>query len=249
MFCSCIGLNPLVLAMTGAALVLLGFAWAPGANDTALSELADTTPRFLPTESLTIVTAQGASQFEVEVADTVETRRRGLMFRTELADRSGMLFDLESERPISVWMRHTGLSLDMVFICADGRITNIVKDTKPYSETLIPSEGPVLAVLELPAGSADRLGFAPGDQVLHRLFPPHKGPASPFRRLRHTAAAPPIDPTTPNWPRRTRPSHAHRRSTSPVRSSKTVTYGAGMGSWRQVSGFGRPVPAGQQLPS
>lgn len=210
MFCRCPRLNPLVLAMTGTALVLLSFAWTPGANDAALSELTDTTPRFLPTESLTIITAEGAHLFEVEVADTVETRRRGLMFRTELADRSGMLFDLETERPISMWMRHTGLSLDMVFICADGRITNIVKNTKPYSATLTPSEGPVLAVLELPAGSADRLGFAPGDQVLHRLFPTHKstpraGPSSPFRRLRRTAAAPPIDPTTRNWPRRTRP--------------------------------------------
>jgi len=103
--------------------------------------------------------------FNVELAITPEERSRGLMFRTEMANDAGMLFDFGGPRDISMWMKNTFISLDMLFIAADGTIVGIEKRTVPKSETIIPSPKPVRFVLELNGGSSDRMGFEVGEKV------------------------------------------------------------------------------------
>ena len=114
---------------------------------------------------LVIETASGQLRLDVEIAQTQQQRSRGLMFRTSLEADSGMIFIYESPREITMWMKNTILSLDMVFIAEDGRITRIVANTTPMSEATISSRGPVRAVLELLAGAAQRLAIKPGDRV------------------------------------------------------------------------------------
>ena len=114
---------------------------------------------------LVIETASGPLRLDVEIARTREQRSRGLMFRTSLEADSGMIFLYDYPRDVSMWMKNTILSLDMVFIAEDGRIARIVTNTAPMSEATIPSRGPVRAVLELPAGAAKRLAIKPGDLV------------------------------------------------------------------------------------
>jgi uncharacterized protein len=121
-------------------------------------------------DRLEIVTRTGVHVFEVELANTDEQRARGLMFRRELPEGQGMLFDFGREAPVTMWMRNTYISLDMIFIRSDGRILRIAENTVPLSEAIIPSGGPVKAVLEVVAGTARRLGIAPGDQVAHEPF-------------------------------------------------------------------------------
>lgn len=103
--------------------------------------------------------------YNVEMAITPEERSRGLMYRTEMASDGGMLFDFGGARDISMWMKNTFISLDMLFIDADGTIVGIEKRTVPQSETIIPSPKPVRFVLELNGGSADRMGFEVGEKV------------------------------------------------------------------------------------
>ncbi len=67
-------------------------------------------------------------------------------------------------------MKNTFISLDMIFIRSDGRIHRIATNTVPMSEALVPSNGPVRAVLEVIAGTARKLGIAAGDQVAHPIF-------------------------------------------------------------------------------
>jgi uncharacterized membrane protein (UPF0127 family) len=67
-------------------------------------------------------------------------------------------------------MKNTYLSLDMVFIRSDGSIARIAPDTEPLSTKVIPSGEPVLAVLELNAGTAAKLGIRAGDRVEHPMF-------------------------------------------------------------------------------
>lgn len=121
-------------------------------------------------EPLTIDTQAGPQVFAVEVMRDDASRSRGLMFRRSLAPDHGMLFDFEVSQPVAMWMKNTYLPLDMVFIRADGTIARIAADTEPLSTQVIPSNEPVLSVLELNAGTAARVGLRPGDRVRHPLF-------------------------------------------------------------------------------
>lgn len=133
--------------------------------------LANGLPSDLPVESLSVTTADGREHaFRVRVAASPAARARGLMFVTRMAPDEGMLFDFGSPGPVTMWMKNTPLSLDMLFVEADGRILRIERGTPPLSVRSIPSGGNVLAVVELLGGTAERLGIAAGDRVGHRLF-------------------------------------------------------------------------------
>jgi len=122
-------------------------------------------------ETLSIATQGGQRQsFRVEVARNDADRAQGLMFRRSMPADQGMLFDFGRVEPVSMWMQNTYLSLDMLFIRADGTIARIAANTEPLSTRTIPSGEPVLAVLELNAGTAAKLGIKAGDRVEHPIF-------------------------------------------------------------------------------
>ena len=119
----------------------------------------------------------GASRtLMIEVAASDQEKALGLMFRTKLADTEGMLFPYGANRNITMWMRNTYISLDMVFIRADGFIHRIEARTEPLSERIISAGGEVSAVLELAGGAAERLGIKAGDRVRHPVFDAAKRP-------------------------------------------------------------------------
>jgi uncharacterized membrane protein (UPF0127 family) len=121
-------------------------------------------------EPLEILTRSGVHVFEVELAITDDERAKGLMFRRELPEGRGMLFDFKTDQMVAMWMKNTFVSLDMIFIRADGRIASIAENTTPQSEAIISSRVPVRGVLEVVAGTAKKLGIQPGDKVAHRWF-------------------------------------------------------------------------------
>ena len=121
-------------------------------------------------QPLEIVTKNGVQVFSVEMATTEEEKQTGLMYRRELADGKGMLFDFNPEQEISMWMKNTYVSLDMIFIGANGRILRIAENTEPLSTKIISSRGPARAVLEVVAGTAQKYGIRPGDRIGHPLF-------------------------------------------------------------------------------
>jgi hypothetical protein len=123
-------------------------------------------------DTLTIVSAQGGGEhpFSIEVATTEQEKALGLMFRTVLGDREGMLFPYPAERSLQMWMHNTYIPLDMVFIRADGTIARIEERAEPLSDRVISSGDKVLAVLEIPGGAASRLGIKAGDKVRYPVF-------------------------------------------------------------------------------
>ena len=121
-------------------------------------------------QPLEIVSKSGVHVFAVELVANDEDRARGLMYRKELPEGRGMLFDFKTDQPVSFWMRNTYIPLDMIFIRSDGRIQRIAENTEPLSERLVPSGAPVRGVLEVIAGTARKLGIAPGDRVAHPIF-------------------------------------------------------------------------------
>jgi uncharacterized membrane protein (UPF0127 family) len=120
---------------------------------------------------LTIETADGRSlPFSIELAQTHEEQEVGLMNRASLPADAGMLFDFAMDRPVAMWMKNTLIPLDMVFIDADGKITGIAARAVPLSLEVIPSPGPVRAVLEVNGGTSDRLRIKIGDRIVYPIF-------------------------------------------------------------------------------
>ena len=127
-------------------------------------------PQSLPATPLQIVTGEGVHDFEVEVARTNAEMAKGLMFRTEMAENHGMIFDYNPPRWASMWMKNTYIPLDILFIRADGTILNIAENTTPLSRASISAAGKARAALELNAGVVEKLGIEAGDLVRHDLF-------------------------------------------------------------------------------
>jgi uncharacterized membrane protein (UPF0127 family) len=123
-------------------------------------------------EGLDIVTATGRHHYKVEIAADEAARERGLMERRTMAADHGMLFEFPARAPVTFWMKNTYLSLDMVFIDADGTVRHIAEAARPMSEALIPSVEPVTGVLELNAGQAAAIKLKVGDKVLFPFFAP-----------------------------------------------------------------------------
>ena len=121
-------------------------------------------------DTLEIVSASGVHAFSVELATNDEERERGLMYRKELPQGHGMLFDFGHDQPVAFWMHNTYISLDMMFIRSDGRIMRIEESAEPLSDRLIPAGAPVRAVLEVIGGTARQLGIKAGDRVINPIF-------------------------------------------------------------------------------
>lgn len=118
----------------------------------------------------------GDKTYKVEIADTPEKQRKGLMGRESLPSDQGMLFIYDEPQDVSYWMKNTSVSLDIIFIDDDMEVIS-VKQGQPMSEEPI-TEKDVQYVLEVNVDS----GIEEGDQLviddsdkneysMHILFP------------------------------------------------------------------------------
>ena len=109
----------------------------------------------------------GQAQFSIEIADDLQERAQGLMFREEMARMAGMLFIYETAQPVSFWMKNTLLPLDMIFLNPAGTVTAIHENAVPGDLTPIPGGDGVLYVLELNAGTVEMLGISVQSELRH----------------------------------------------------------------------------------
>lgn len=118
----------------------------------------------------------GDKKYKVEIADTPEKQKKGLMGRESLPSDQGMLFIYDEPQDVSYWMKDTSISLDIIFIDDDMEVIS-VKQGQPMSEEPI-TEKDVQYVLEVNVDS----GIEEGDQLviedsdeneysMHILFP------------------------------------------------------------------------------
>lgn len=115
----------------------------------------------------------GQANFTVDVADDNEERAQGLMFVESMPTLEGMLFVYDAPGRATFWMRNTLIPLDMLFIGADGVVTNIHENAIPGDETTIDGGEGVLAVLEINGGLSSRLGITAGAKIQHPAFGPN----------------------------------------------------------------------------
>jgi len=112
----------------------------------------------------------GQVKFNVEIADTNETRALGLMNRKSLPQFSGMVFVYDTPQHARFWMKNTLIPLDMIFMDATGTVIAINKMAVPESLDIIDGGTGVLSVLEINGGLADTLGITVGSQAQHSSF-------------------------------------------------------------------------------
>ena len=112
----------------------------------------------------------GQARFTVELADDADERATGLMHRESMARSAGMLFVYDAPAELTFWMRNTLIELDMIFADELGRVTHIHSRAQPLDETLIPSNGPALVVLEINGGLAEAMGLDVGSEMRHPAF-------------------------------------------------------------------------------
>ena len=124
----------------------------------------------LPEAELDVLTDAATHRFSVWIAANEESRTRGLMHVPDLPADRGMLFLFDRAQFAMFWMKDTCVSLDILFVAPNGRIVNIARDTEPFSLAPIESYAPVVGVLEIAAGSAQRLGIVPGNRIRHPAF-------------------------------------------------------------------------------
>jgi len=101
---------------------------------------------------------------KVEFADSFEERALGLMYRKTLCEDCGMLFQFDSERIASIWMKNTYIPLDLAYITEQGEIVAI-KQLTPHDLTSVPSPKPVLYALEMNQGWFAKQDIRVGDKV------------------------------------------------------------------------------------
>jgi hypothetical protein len=143
-----------------AAIALLGFM--------CLSPTAATEPVWI---QATINSAAGAKVYRLEVAATPAARATGLMGRTELKAKQGMLFLFPEAGDHAFWMKDTNLPLDMLFIDSEQRIVYIAHNVPPQRLEAQRSGAAIMAVIELLGGTAKRDSIHLGDRVTYALPP------------------------------------------------------------------------------
>ena len=120
--------------------------------------------------SVTIATKFDELHYRVEVADTARLKSIGLMYRSSMPEKQGMLLLNKKPQRMNIWMKNTFIPLDIIYIDRDGYIVKIVENARTESTSVMPSGGKVKAVLELNAGQVQQKEIAVGDRVTYQVY-------------------------------------------------------------------------------
>ncbi len=107
--------------------------------------------------------------FDVELAISVDERSKGLMNREKLADNQGMLFIFPKPRIVSFWMYQTLIPLDILFFDSNGQLLELFENIPPCKASpckTYTNKIPAEFVLELPAGTAEKINVSLGNKFV-----------------------------------------------------------------------------------
>jgi uncharacterized protein len=124
-------------------------------------------PQFTKDGELTFLSRNNEKiiTIDIEIADTPEEKRSGLMYRHVMADTEGMVFVSGMYKYHFFWMKNTYIPLDMIFADEKMQIVKIEKNTIPLSEKLIAVPGDTQYTVEVNAGFCDRHSITIGDSI------------------------------------------------------------------------------------
>jgi uncharacterized protein len=144
----------------GTSLMLIALVAAPALAGCRESPRKEAAPAGVETVRVQI----GNETFALEIADSLEEHKRGLMFRDTMPADHGMIFLFSGERERKFWMKDTLIPLDILYLDAGARVVSI-KSMKARDLTPVPSDGPAKYAIELNDGAAARSGVRRGDTL------------------------------------------------------------------------------------
>ena len=136
-----------------------------GPSPAASATTSPPAPSPSPREGFAVVvfdTEPGNVRLNVEVADTAEERRTGLMFRESLPENAGMLFVFEQDTQQGFWMKDTTIPLSIAFIDAASGTVIDIQDMQPLDLTLHSPPSPYRYAVEANQGWFAQNGVAAG---------------------------------------------------------------------------------------
>lgn len=112
----------------------------------------------------------GDKKVTLDVADTEQTREKGLSGRSSLADDHGMLFLFDEPGLPTFWMKGMKFPIDILFLNNDKIVTIYKNVSAPKTTTENPKEYyqptyPSDKVIELKAGAADQYNLKQGNTI------------------------------------------------------------------------------------
>jgi len=112
----------------------------------------------------------GDRKLRLAVASDESTRELGLMCVTRLRPHAGMIFVFQKSAAQEFWMKNTLIPLDMLWVAADGTVTNVAAEVP--ASTMQTSDDQVARrtgngrfVIELASGEAAADGIVAGKQI------------------------------------------------------------------------------------
>ncbi len=107
----------------------------------------------------------GPEQIIAELALSPIQQQTGMMYRTNMAENTGMLFPLPYNQRASFWMKHCPLPLSAAYIDPDGVIQEI-HDFQPHNtNSVVAASNNIRFVLETPQGWFQRHNIKVGMTV------------------------------------------------------------------------------------
>jgi uncharacterized membrane protein (UPF0127 family) len=105
------------------------------------------------------------SKIDIEIAETDYETETGLMHRSSMEEKQGMLFIQDEFKVQNFYMKNTEISLDLIFINEDLKIVSFQENAIPYDESSLSSKVPAKYVLEVNAGLAEKWLLEVGDSI------------------------------------------------------------------------------------
>lgn len=109
-------------------------------------------------------------KFNVDIADDITKRSKGLSSREFLKEDEGMLFLFNSEGNYGFWMKDMLFPIDIIWI-KNNKIVDITENVAPepqksiFNLTVYYPQSSVDKVLEINAGLAKKYNFKIGDEI------------------------------------------------------------------------------------
>jgi uncharacterized membrane protein (UPF0127 family) len=119
----------------------------------------------------TVTFERSGAALHVDVADTAQEQREGLMGVETLPEDEGMAFVFDEQSDSTFWMKDTLIPLSIAFVDDSGRVIG-TRDMQPCEADPCPAYGidqPFVLAVEANLGWFDRAGIQIGDHAELRM--------------------------------------------------------------------------------